>query len=619
MGCKMFKKIQSLFLGKALKTTELESEKFSPLWGLPILSSDAISSVAYASEEILMVLIPILGIAAYKPMLYIALAIIALLLILVFSYRQTIDQYPNGGGSYIVASENIGKIPGLVAASSLTIDYMLTIAVSTCAGTAAITSAFPSLLPHKVLITIALIAILTIGNLRGMGDSSKLFGIPTYLFIITIVTMIVTGLFKVIVLGQIPEQVAIIGQQNADLTIVLFLKAFSSGCTALTGVEAVSDGIPNFKNPAQKNAKKVLGLLASLVFLIFGGVCYLATMYKAAPFQDVTVIAQIAQQIFGNNSIMFFVVQGTTAIILIMAANTAFADLPLLLSILAKDGYVPRQLAARGKRLSFSNGIIGLFIITSILVYAFKGNQHSLIPLYAVGVFISFTLSQFGMFKRWIKHKEGNWKHKAAINGFGALITAITCIIIGASKFYHGAWVVIICIPVMVFWMLRVRRHYTKIRENLKIETSAAQLIKRERVTNHIIVPVQTINKSFIKSLNYALVLGEADNPIEAYHVSINDEETKKLIQRFKDLQVNATLVVENAPYRNISAKMLKYIDTKHNKLGKNEVITIVMPQFIIHKWWHLALHNQTSLFLRKALLKRRNVSVVTIPYIISE
>lgn len=612
----MFKKIQSLFIGKALKTTELEAEKFSVLWGLPILSSDAISSVAYASDEILMVLIPILGIAAYKPMLYIALAITVLLLILVFSYRQTIDQYPNGGGSYIVASENIGKIPGLVAASSLTIDYMLTIAVSTCAGTAAITSAFPSLLPHKVLITILLIALLTIGNLRGMGDSSKLFGIPTYLFIISIVAMIVTGVFKVVVLGQIPEQVATLSQPVSDLSIVILLKAFSSGCTALTGVEAVSDGIPNFRDPAQKNAKKVLGLLALLVFMIFGGVCYLATMYHAQPFQETTVIAQIATQIFGQNSIMFFVVQGTTAIILIMAANTAFADLPLLLSILGKDGYVPRQFSARGKRLNFSNGIIVLFIITSLLVYVFNGNTHLLIPLYAVGVFISFTLSQFGMFKKWIKAKEGNWKHKAVINGLGALVTAITCIIIGASKFYHGAWIVIICIPIMVFMMLRVRRHYTKIRENLKLDIDAADLIKREKVINHVIVPVQTINKSFIKSLNYALALGDS---IEAYHVSTNDEITKKLIERFKNLQVNATLVVENAPYRNISEKMIKYIDIQHEKLGKNDVITIVMPQFIIHKWWHHMLHNQTSLFLRTALLKRRNVSVVTIPYIINE
>lgn len=612
----MFKKIQSLFIGKALKTTELEAEKFSVLWGLPILSSDAISSVAYASDEILMVLIPILGIAAYKPMLYIAIAITVLLLILVFSYRQTIDQYPNGGGSYIVASENIGKIPGLVAASSLTIDYMLTIAVSTCAGTAAITSAFPSLLPHKVLITILLIALLTIGNLRGMGDSSKLFGIPTYLFIISIVAMIVTGVFKVVVLGQIPEQVATLSQPVSDLSIVILLKAFSSGCTALTGVEAVSDGIPNFRDPAQKNAKKVLGLLALLVFMIFGGVCYLATMYHAQPFQETTVIAQIATQIFGQNSIMFFVVQGTTAIILIMAANTAFADLPLLLSILGKDGYVPRQFSARGKRLNFSNGIIVLFIITSLLVYVFNGNTHLLIPLYAVGVFISFTLSQFGMFKKWIKAKEGNWKHKAVINGLGALVTAITCIIIGASKFYHGAWIVIICIPIMVFMMLRVRRHYTKIRENLKLDIDAADLIKREKVINHVIVPVQTINKSFIKSLNYALALGDS---IEAYHVSTNDEITKKLIERFKNLQVNATLVVENAPYRNISEKMIKYIDIQHEKLGKNDVITIVMPQFIIHKWWHHMLHNQTSLFLRTALLKRRNVSVVTIPYIINE
>ncbi|HEY5524331.1 MAG TPA: amino acid permease, partial [Clostridium sp.] len=295
----MFKKIQSLFIGNALKTTELASEKFSVLWGLPVLSSDAISSVAYASEEILRALIPALGIASYVPMMYIAVAITVLLGILVFSYRQTIDSYPHGGGSYIVASENIGKSAGLIAAASLTIDYVLTVAVSICAGVAAITSAFPYLLQYKVELTIVIIGIITIGNLRGMKDSSRLFGIPTYLFILAIIIMIITGIVKVLILGQAPTEVVALKEPIQDLTLVLFLKAFSSGCTALTGVEAVSDGIPNFKDPAQQNAKRVLGLLAVIVFVIFGGVSFLATMYKVSPLPDVTIIAQIAIQVFG--------------------------------------------------------------------------------------------------------------------------------------------------------------------------------------------------------------------------------------------------------------------------------------------------------------------------------
>lgn len=612
----MFKKIQSLLIGKALKTTELAGEKFNVIWGLPILSSDAISSVAYASEEILLVLVPALGMYAYGSMIEIAIAISALLFVLIFSYRQIIDNYPHGGGSYIVASENIGKIPGLVAASSLMIDYVLTVAVSTCAGSAAITSAIPSLLQHKALIAILLIGIITLGNLRGMKESARVFGIPTYLFILSIVIMIITGIFKVVILKETPVQLYPLQQSTQDLTLLLFLKAFSSGCTALTGIEAVSDGIPNFKSPAQKNAKIVLAMLAGIVFIIFGGLSYLSTMYKAVPGQDITVIAQIAIQVFGQNSFMFFAVQATTAIILVLAANTAFSDLPLLLSILAKDGYVPRQLGSRGTRLSFSKGIIVLFLASSFLVYIVDGSQHMLLSLYAVGVFISFTLSQFGMFKKWTKSKEGNWRHKAFINGLGATVTAATCIIIGIEKFEHGAWIVLICIPVIVTIMLRIRRHYNKVRDNLKIDLHSNELIIKEARTKHVIVPVQTINKSFIKSLNYALTMGEN---IEVYHVSTNEEETKKLIKKYGELGIAAQLIIENAPYRNINDKLVAYVEEKHKQLKKNEVITIVMPQFIIHKWWHQTLHNQTSIFLRRSILKMRNVVIVTVPYIINE
>ncbi|HEY5523708.1 MAG TPA: APC family permease [Clostridium sp.] len=612
----MFKKIQSLFIGNALKTTDLASEKFSVLWGLPVLSSDAISSVAYASEEILRALIPALGIASYIPMMYIALAITVLLGILVFSYRQTIDSYPHGGGSYTVASENIGKSAGLIAAASLTIDYVLTVAVSICAGVAAITSAFPSVLQYKVELTIVIIGIVTIGNLRGMKDSSRLFGIPTYLFIIAIIIMIITGIVKVLILGQAPTEVVALKEPIQDLTLVLFLKAFSSGCTALTGVEAVSNGIPNFKDPAQKNAKKVLGLLAVIVFVIFGGVSFLATMYKVSPLPDVTIIAQIAIQVFGNSSIMFFVMQATTAIILIMAANTAFADLPLLLSILARDGYVPRQFASRGKRLSFSNGIVLVAIAASFLVIFFHGETHALIPLYAVGVFLSFSLSQFGMFRKWQKSKEGKWRHKAFINGLGATVTAITCIILAVSKFHDGAWIVLICIPTLVLMMTRIKRHYNKVRDNLKIDKEPSELIIRKKITNHMIVPVQTINKSFIKCLNYALAVGDT---VEVYNVKTNDEEAAKLVEKFNKLGIDAPLTIEYSRYRNVNDKLLRYIDKRQDGLKKDEMITIVMPQFVIRKWWHQILHNQTSLFLRQNILKRRNIAIVTLPYIILE
>lgn len=603
-------------IGKAIKSSESESEKFSVIWGLPILSSDAISSVAYACEEILIVLIPVLGIAAYKPLLGIAAAIVGLLLILAFSYRQTIDCYPHGGGSYSVASDNLGRIPGLVAAASLSIDYVLTVAVSTCAGTAAITSAFPQTLPFKVEITLFLIFLLTLGNLRGIRESSIIFGIPTYLFIFSIIAMIVTGIVRVVILGQVPPPSAALHQPVQDMTVLLLLKAFSSGCTALTGVEAVSNGIPNFRTPSQKNAKKVLLLLAGLVFIIFTGVCYLASMYKVGHMENVTVVAQIAINVFGQNSIMFFVVQATTALILIMAANTAFADLPLLLSLLAKDGFVARTFGSRGARLSFSNGILLLFVLSSILVIVFKAEQHLLIPLYAVGVFLSFTLSQTGMFKKWITHKQGNWKHKAVINGFGAVMTAITCIIIAASKFESGAWVVLICIPTLVFVMLLIRRHYTKVRDNLSIEESGSELVIENPPEKYIILPVQSINKSFVKALNYTMTLG---GKIEIYHISTNAEATERLKQQYAQLGVKFPLVIEEAPYRNVNEMLLSHVDARQAGLHKHEMLTVVLPQFVILKPWHYLLHNQTSLRLKSSLVKRRDVAVITIPYIIHE
>jgi amino acid transporter len=606
----MFSFIKKLLIGKALKTEELHGEKFNVIWGLPILASDAISSVAYAGEEMLWVLVPILGLGAYKNMFYASLAIVMLLFILVFSYRQTINSYPNGGGSYVVSKDNLGTIPSLVAASALTIDYMLTVAVSTSAGAAAVTSALPQLLPHKVVITLVFITIL-----RGIKDSSKLFGIPTYLFIVTIIILIVTGVVKTVFLGQVPTNVMQIPAASGDITILLFLKAFASGCTALTGVEAVSDGIPNFQAPAQKNAKRVLALLSIIVLIIFGGLSYLATMYKAVPSHDVTVIAQIASQVFGGSSFMFMMVQFTTALILIMAANTAFADFPLLLSIIARDGYVPRQLSKRGTRLSFSNGIVLLCIAAGILVVIFDGSTHLLMPLYAIGVFVSFTLSQFGMFTRWRKLKSDGWVTKAIINGTGALITAGTVIIIGATKFRHGAWIVCILIPVIVFVMHRVKVHYNKVAQQLKKDDFMFP-IKRKEIKNYVIIPVDTFNKAFIKSLNYAKAIG---GEIEAYHVSIDDDATEKLKFKYEASNLKTPLVIEDSPYRTITTTLLRHIDKMEKKLGPDTIITVVIHQFVVKKWWLQLLHNQTAIFIKAVLLSKRNIALVTIPYIIEE
>ncbi len=614
----MYKKIKSVLIGNALKSTDSESEKFSVLWGLPILSSDAISSVSYACEEILIVLIPVLGLASYKPLMGIAAAIVALLLILVFSYRQTIDSYPNGGGSYSVASDNLGHTAGLVAASSLSIGYVLTVAVSTCAGAAAITSAFPSLLPYKAPIAFVLIAFLTLGNLRGIRDSSILFGVPTYIFMAVMAVMIVTGIVKYLVLGYVPEPAVALEmrQSTRDISMFLILKAFSSGCTALTGVEAVSNGVPNFEKPTQKNAKHVLALVAVTVFIIFSGVCLLASLYQAVPKEDITVIAQIAAKIFGYDSVMFYVVQVATAVILVMAANTSFADFPQLLSLLAQDGYAARRFASRGARLSYSNGIILLFGLASILVFLFHGETHALMPLYAVGVFLAFTLSQTGMFRKWLKSREGRWMHKAFINGFGALVTAVTCVIIGVNKFAEGAWLVLICIPLLTLFMTLVKRHYNRVSADLSIPKSGSLLILKEQPEKHILLPIESVNKSFVKAFNYALTLGGS---IEVYHVSTDPAVTEKLKKQFAALGTDAQLVIEEAPYRNVNETLLNHVDQRMNELKKHEMLTVVLPQFVIRRRWHYLLHNQTSLLLRSSLIKRRNVAIISIPYIIPD
>ena len=610
----MLKKIKHIVLGKSLRSDALDHEKFSVIWGLPVLSSDAISSVSYACEEILMVLIPVMGMASYGPLMKVGFAIVVLLFILVFSYRQTISCYPQGGGSYIVASDNLGKIFGLIAASSLAIDYVLTVAVSVCAGTAAITSAFPQLLSVRTGIALLIITLLTIGNLRGMKDSSVLFGIPTYLFIFTILLLIITGFVKVLIFHEVPAVSTTMPQTVENLSLLLFLKAFSSGCTALTGVEAVSDGIPNFREPAQKNAKRVLYLLAGLVFVIFLGISALASLYHIVPNANVTVIAMIAEAVFGNGTLLFYLVQITTAVILTMAANTAFADLPLLLSILARDGFVPRQFMARGSRLSFSNGILLLFFLSAALVVYFHASSHLLMPLYAVGVFLSFTLSQAGMFVRWIKRKEGKWRHKALINGTGMMITGITCVIIAASKFLHGAWIVLLCIPILVYIMERIHRHYHYVRESLKIRSAEELQPYGMQSGGKVILPVGTINRSFLKAYHYACSLQVKQ--MEFYHVNTSAEATAKLKKLYQQMHLDIPLVIEDAPYRNVNEMIVQHVEEAQKNLKKKESVTVILPQFVMKKKRFHALHNQTSMQLKLQLSKKRNVSVVSVPYI---
>lgn len=609
--------LKKFLIGKALKTEQLKAEKFNVFWGLPILSSDAISSVAYAGQEILYVLVPAVGFMAFADMVHAVLMIILLLFILVFSYRQVIDCYPNGGGAYIVAQDNLGVTPSLVAAAALCIDYILTVAVSISAGAAAITSAFPSLLPYSVLICIVLILVMTIGNLRGISESAKAFAIPPYLFISIMVIMIICGFVKYNIMGIHPKPIYAVPTFTNTLTMLVFLKAFAAGCTALTGVEAVSNGIPSFKEPAQKNAKIVLLLLGLVALVLFGGMSYLSMIYKATYNPDVTVIAQVAKQIFGSSGAMFYIVQAVTALILIMAANTSYNGFPLLLSIIARDGYVPRQFSKRGSRLGYSNGIMFLSLAAIILLVYFKGDNHALLPLYAVGVFVSFTLAQTGMVLKWFRTKKGAWRHKAFINGIGAILSLLATIVIGGTKFFEGAWLVCLLIPLLVFLMAKVKKHYIVVAEELKLSCGQKpKEIDHEKQKNYMIIPIDTLNKSFLKSYNYAKSFTD---DIIIFHVSVDEEATNKLLDKWKNYGIDTDIVVKKSPYRNLIGPLVKFIESEEFVVMPGDTITVVMPQFVVKKWWQNILHNQTSLFIKSTLLKRRNIALTTLPYIINE
>lgn len=603
-------------IGKPLRSSELQAQRYGVLWGLPVLSSDAISSVAYATEEILLVLVPVLGMAAYTPMLGVAGVIIGLLFMLILCYRQVIDAYPQGGGAYSVARENLGRIPSLIAASGLIIGYMLTIAVSSCSGAAAIVSAIPQVEPLRVPLIVLFILLLTVGNLRGLRESSKAFGLPTYFFVASMLAMIAIGAVKA-ALGQVEpaEQAAQLSQTTGDLTLFLFLHAFSSGCSALTGVEAISNSVPNFSDPSRRNAKVTLVALGLIVLCIFGGSCALAMLYHAAPADNLTVIAQIAAGVFGSDSIDFYLIQTTTALILLLAANTAYNGLPQLMSLLAQDSFLPKRFADKGSRLVYSHGIVFASTFAIVLVVAFNGDTHLLIPLYAAGVFLSFTLAQGGMVIHWRRKRCRSWMRKALINGAGAAVTALVFAIIVSSNFLAGAWISLLAIGCAAWAMNAIFHHYQNVKKALGLNDNerAKRLLLAEAPKARIIIPAYAINKPFIKTLNYAR--GLSDN-IEVYHVKVSAQATRRFKADYQKLEISIPLVIEKAPYRNVNEVLLDHIDEKLGELEKHETLTIVMPQ-LVTKIWQMPLHNQTTLMLESALVGRRNVAMVTIPYLI--
>lgn len=615
----MIERLKQKLLGKRMETNRLSEEKFNVFWGLPILASDAISSVAYAVEEILWALIPVIGFASYIWLPKISGSIMLLLLILTVSYRQMVDAYPGGGGAYMVAKENLSKECGLVVGASLTVDYILTVAVSISAATAAITSAVPFLYPYRVIIAFVIICLVAIGNLRGIKESSKIFSIPTYAFIITLLALIISGFVKaagggIPTLVQAPTPDLSFGTQA--VSIFLLMRAFSSGCAAVTGVEAICDAVPNFQEPSKRNAKKAYIFLAIFVLLTFMGVTFLANIYQIVPNHHVTVLAQIALVVFGKG-FMFYLIQITTAIILAMAANTAFAGLPTLLSIIAKDGYVPRQLSWRGHRLNYSNGILLLAAAAALLVIIFKVDTHMLIPLYALGVFTSFTLAQAGLFMRWLRTKPSGWHYKIFVNGLGTLITFVAAVIIGVTKFRSGAWIVLIIIPILVFGMMHIKKHYRILAKQLDIPNDELdKLVLSPRNQSHVIVPVASLNAMVVKALRYAQSIS---TNVVAFHVAVDEAESDKLRKKWDKLNTDIPLVIKLSPYREVIKPLNDYIKSKEYASQSGDTTTILLPQFIVPKWWHVALHNNTGLLITNALLENRNIVIAVLPFHIEE
>jgi len=615
---KKHRSIKNILLGKALTNDQLQSEKLSRLWGLPIMASDAVSSVAYAVEEILLALVPLLGIMAVNYVGYVSVPIILLLLILVFSYTQIIDHYPNGGGSYVVSKENFGHGAAVLAATCLVVDYIMTVAVSISSSTAAIVAAFPMLNSYQIPISLICLALVTIINLRGVTESAKIFGIPTYAFIISMVVMIVTGFIRFFVgdlsaIEYSPEQQALVGSEIVSgITIVLFLHAFAAGCSALTGIEAVSNAIPSFKEPSQKTAKQVLFMLGGVIIFIFGITSILATELKVIPLPDTTVMSQMADAVFGKG-VMFYILQFTTSLILLLAANTAYNGLPILLSLLAKDKYVPRQFAQRGTKLSFSNGIMFIFIAGAILLIAFNADTHRLIPFYAVGVFISFTLSQAGMFIRWLRCKEPSWKHKCIINGIGALVTLIGTGVVFITKFEHGAWALLIVIPLIMLFMYFTHKHYLNIEKDVSIEGYDYRYTpSKSNDKLPCIVLIHNMNKATLKTFDYAL---DISSDVTALHISTTQRHTEKLQQQWANLGINVPLTIIQTPYRDILPPLEEYVTAREAQLEYGHNLTIILAKFVSDHWYNRIFHNQTAFFIENKLGKHKNVVTALVPY----
>jgi amino acid transporter len=616
--------IKRILVGRPLATTEQEHQRISKVIALAVFSSDAISSTAYATEEILFVVALgssslLLGLSVLVP---IAVAVAILLTIVITSYRQTIFAYPSGGGSYVVSRENLGELPSLVAGASLLVDYVLTVAVSISAGVAAIVSipAFQGIQNQRVLLGLLLIVFITLANLRGIKESGRIFAAPTYIYIVVLTMLVTFGLARTYfpgIFGTIhpvkfnPKAFEGSRYAGGSLGLFLILKGFSSGAVALTGVEAISNGVPAFRRPESKNAARTLMWMGIVLGTLFLGVSILAHHLRPYPSTDETVFSQMGHAVFGNGP-LYVVLQFATAAILTLAANTAYADFPRLSSIIAKDGFLPRQFANRGDRLVFSNGVLFLAAAAGTLLIAFGGVTNLLIPLYAVGVFTSFTLSQWGMVKHHQKEREPGYKRNIVVNGVGAFATGLVTIVIAVTKFKGGAWVPIVLIPLIVVLFRGIHRHYQRVAKALEVPVGY-----RPATMDHtVVVLVGSVNMGVLPAISYAKSL--RPNRLFAVSVATDEDDHERIERQWLDYDIDVALEVLYSPYRELTRPVMRYLD-EIDARWDNDFVTVVIPEFVVNHWWEHILHNQSALILKGRLLFRQGTVVTSVPYHLQE
>jgi amino acid transporter len=615
-------------VGRPLATADAPHQTIGKAVGLAVFASDALSSTAYATQEILVILAAA-GTVAFGYAFPISIAIVALLAIVTISYEQTIHTYPGGGGAYIVSRDNLGELAALVAGAALLTDYILTVAVSISSGVAQLVSAFPDLQPYRAPIAISMVLLVMLINLRGVKESGITFAIPTYFFLVMMVVTLGVAFFRYLAgtLGMVVDPPHIEMTETVQaVSLFLILHAFSSGTTALTGVEAISNGITAFKEPRSRNAGVTLIWMSSILGVLFLGITYLSGEIHAIPSESETVISQLARTAYGGRNLLYLLTISATTVILIMAANTAFADFPRLSALMAGDGFLPRQLTFRGSRLVYSRGIVVLALIASALIAAFNASVTLLIPLYAIGVFLSFTLSQSGMARRWRKSGklkgdekiveagstvvyDPRWKFKMVINGFGAVCTAVVVMVFAVTKFVDGAWIVLVLTPTLVLVLATIHRHYKNLAKNLSLEN----YLEPRRVTRHrVILPISGVHRGTLEALKYARSISP---DVTAVHVSIDPVEAEKVQAKWEKWGDSTRLVILESPYRQLLEPLVEYIELMSNTRQPGEIITVVVPQFVPEKSWANALHTQTALWLRFALLPTPEIVITEVPY----